>query len=160
KLGYKDSGMMHSEENKDADCLWQAPQEKVTRQVVEIIRDIQPQVVVTFNRYGGYGHPGPIAIQPATVETFRKASDAGQPTDGQMPYQPQKLYYSGIPTTLLRAGIALSRIRGQNPRKLGVNHDFDLLAVLDNVEPTHTKVNISDYYEAWDEASQCHKSQL
>src|SRR5689334_3486846 len=49
KFGYKDSGMMSSEDNKDAECLWQAPQDQVTRQVVQVIREIQPQVVITFN---------------------------------------------------------------------------------------------------------------
>jgi len=160
KLGYKDSGMMNSADNQDAECLWQAPQEQVTRRVVEVIRDIQPQVVITFNRYGGYGHPDHIAIQRATVEAFSKAGDATYLTDGQSPYQPQKLYYNSIGTLLLRFGIAYTRLRGKDPRKLGVNHDFDMMAVLDHIEPTHTEVNISAYYEAWDEASECHRSQL
>ncbi|MCA9907518.1 MAG: PIG-L family deacetylase, partial [Anaerolineae bacterium] len=66
-LGYKDSGMMGSSANQDPACLWQAPQDQITRQVVETIRQVKPQVVVTFNKYGGYGHPDHIAIQRATT---------------------------------------------------------------------------------------------
>src|SRR5436309_1317223 len=74
KLGYKDSGMMGSETSNDADCLWQATEDDVTRRVVEVIRDLKPQVVVTFNKYGGYGHPDHIAIQRATTKAFPLAS--------------------------------------------------------------------------------------
>jgi N-acetyl-1-D-myo-inositol-2-amino-2-deoxy-alpha-D-glucopyranoside deacetylase/mycothiol S-conjugate amidase len=159
KLGYKDSGMMHSPDNDDPACLWQQPRDQVARRVVEVIRRVRPQVVVTFNRYGGYGHPDHIAIQRATVDAFHFAGDPAYDT-GQPPYQPQKLYYTSIPTLVLRLGVALSRLRGQNPRKLGRNQDIDLLAILENVEPVHTRLTIGDYLQAWDEASACHASQL
>ena len=42
--------------------------------VLELRRDLKPQVVVTFNKYGGYGHPDHIAIQRATVAAFTLAS--------------------------------------------------------------------------------------
>jgi len=159
KLGYKDSGMMNSETSKDPSCLWQAPREEVTRRVVQIIRDVRPQVVITFNRYGGYGHPDHIAIQRATTDAFHLAGDASYDANGQAPYQPQKLYYSNIPKLPLQIIMGWMRLRGQDPRRLGVNRDIDMQAVLDNIEPTHTLVNIRDYYEAWDAASACHVSQ-
>lgn len=159
KLGYKDSGMMGSEHCNDPICLWQTPQEQVTRRVVEVIRDLKPQVVLTFNKYGGYGHPDHIAIQRAATEAFYLASDSTYST-GQAPYQPQKLYYSGISSRQIRFGIALTRLRRQDPRRLGRNKDIDLVAILENVEPTHTLIDIRKYHEAWDRASACHASQL
>lgn len=159
RLGYRDSGMMGSETSNAPECLWQAPVDDVTRRVVEVIRDLKPQVIITFNEYGGYGHPDHIAIQRATTKAFPLASDASYIT-GQAPYAPQKLYYSGISTRQIRAGIALTRLRGQDPRHLGRNKDFDLVAILDHVEPTHTTIDIRRYFAAWDEASACHASQL
>lgn len=159
KLGYKDSGMMGSVTCGDSECLWQAPQDEVARKVVEVMREVQPHVVITFNKYGGYGHPDHIAIQRATTEAFHLAGDPGYDT-GQPPYQPQKLYYSGISARQIRLGITMMRLRGQNPRQLGRNKDIDLVAILDNVEPTHTVVNVRKYYDVWDAASACHKSQL
>ena len=159
KLGYKDSGMMGSETAQDPECLWQAPQGEVTRRVVEVIRDLQPQVVLTFNRYGGYGHPDHIAIQRATTDAFKLAGDPAYVTD-QAPYQPQKLYYSSISTRQIQLGILLTRLRRQDPRHLGRNHDMDLVAILDHVEPTHTLIDIRDWHEAWDTASACHASQI
>ena len=159
-LGYTDSGMMGSETSENPKCLWQAPQDDLTRRVVEIIRQVKPQVVVTFNKYGGYGHPDHIAIQRATTQAFSLAGDPDYVTGELPPYTPQKLYYTSIPTVLVRYGIAMTRLRGKDPRKLGVNKDIDLEMVLDNVEPTHSRIDIRDYYAVWDEASGCHASQL
>jgi LmbE family N-acetylglucosaminyl deacetylase len=163
RLGYKDSGMMSSETSNDPQCLWQQWQSDpagVTRRVVEIIREVQPQVVITFNRYGGYGHPDHIAIQRATVQAFRLANNPTYVTDGFQPYQPHKLYYNTMPTFLIRLSIWMLRLRGKNPRKMGRNHDVDVLAILENNRDViHTKVAIRDYYQAWDEASACHASQ-
>ncbi|MEP7290595.1 MAG: PIG-L family deacetylase [Chloroflexota bacterium] len=159
KLGYKDSGMMGSEFCNDSECLWQAQVDDVTHLVVEVIRDLKPQVVVTFNEYGGYGHPDHIAIQRATSKAFPLAGDPSFIT-GQSPYSPQKLYYSGISSRQVRAGIALTHFRGQDPRRLGRNKDFDLVAILDHVEPTHTTIDIRQYFAAWEAANACHASQL
>ncbi len=159
KFGYKDSGMMGSETSKDPLCLWQQPVEAVTQQVVEVIRKVQPQVVITFNKYGGYGHPDHIAIQRATQQAFFKAGDAGYET-GQTPYQPQKLYYSAVAKRQIQMGIMMLKVRGQDPRHMGRNRDIDVQAIVDNAEPVHTMVNIAAYYPQWEAASACHASQL
>ena len=81
-LHYRDSGMMGSETSEDERCLWATwnrEPESVTKRVVEVIREIRPQVVITFNKYGGYGHPDHIAIQRATTEAFKLAGDVKLP---------------------------------------------------------------------------------
>lgn len=158
-FGYKDSGMMGSETSLDPACSWQAPREELARKVVEVIREIQPQVVLTFNKYGGYGHPDHIAIQRATADAVTLAADPTYDT-GQAPYQAQKLYYSSISAFTIRFGIAWLRLRGKDPRRVGVNQDIDLQAILDHAEPEDTFVDVGDYLEQWDAASACHKSQL
>lgn len=161
-LGYKDSGMMTDETINDPECLWQQWQnhpEEVKRRVVEIMREVRPQVVITFNRYGGYGHPDHIAIQQATTQAFALAGDEAYVTQGQAAYRPQKLYYHSIPALALKLAVWVMRLRGKNPRKFGRNGDIDVQAILDHIEPTHAKVNISAYYEIWDAASACHASQ-
>lgn len=160
-LGYKDSGMMGSETTHDPESLWYQwnhNADTVTRRMVEIIREVRPHVVITFNKYGGYGHPDHIAIQRATTEAFTLAADAGYDT-GQAPHQAQKLYYTNIPKLSVQLGIWLLRLRGQDPRRIGVNQDIDIVAILENCEPMHTQVDIRDWYHKWDEASACHASQ-
>jgi N-acetyl-1-D-myo-inositol-2-amino-2-deoxy-alpha-D-glucopyranoside deacetylase/mycothiol S-conjugate amidase len=160
RLGYKDSGMMGSESSKDPACSWQAPREELARKVVEVIRRIRPQVVVTFNKYGGYGHPDHIAIQRATTDAFTLAGDPSYETPGLSPYQPQKLYYSSGTRRRLRWRIWRIRLQGKDPRRMGRNHDIDMVAILDNVEPRNTLIDVRDYFEVWDRARNCHASQL
>jgi LmbE family N-acetylglucosaminyl deacetylase len=161
-LGYRDSGMMGAADNDNSDSLWYAWQnkpEEVTRRVVEVIRKRQPQVVLTFNKYGGYGHPDHIAIQQAATDAFYLAGDPDYITDGQAPYAPQKLVYGSFPTLMLRVGIWWMRLRGKNPRKVGRNHDIDLVKILDYVEPVHTRVDITEFLDIWEQANACHASQ-
>lgn len=161
KLGYKDSGMMGMAANNDPESLWYASQHKpaeVVRRVVEVIREVRPHVVITFNRYGGYGHPDHIAIQRATTEAVERAADPAYAT-GHEPWRVQKLYYSGIAKWMVRWRIWQSRLRGENPRKLGRNKDIDVVKILENVEPVHTRVDIRDWFEIWDRASAVHVSQ-
>ena len=161
-FGYRDSGMMGSESNEDPKCLWytwQHDPDHVVKQVVDVIRELKPQVVVTFNQYGGYGHPDHIAIQQATEKAFDLAGDPSYTASDKPPYQPQKLYYTGMPEMALRVMLFFMRLRGKDPRRMGVNKDIDFQAVVDNVEPIHARVDVSKYMDTWEEANACHRSQ-
>lgn len=161
-FGYKDSGMMGQDSNHHPESLWHCWQhtpEHILKRVVEVIRQIKPQVIITFNKYGGYGHPDHIAIQQATTRAFHLAADETYIIEGTMPYQSQKLYYSSIPAFFVKMGIRLAHLQGKDPRKLGTNHDIDLQAVLEHVEPEHAQIDIGDFIQDWDEASACHASQ-
>ena len=159
-FGYRDSGMMGSATSEHPDCSWQAPREELARRVVEVIREVRPQVILTHNRYGGYGHPDHIAIQRATTDAFDLAGDAGYVTQDDPAWQPQKLYYSSSHTLMLRYGILMTRLRGKNPRAMGRNQDIDMVATLENIEPPHARIDVRPWMDIWDEASRCHASQL
>lgn len=162
RLGYRDSGMMGSETSKHPDSLWHQSEtnpERVTRDVIKVMREIRPHVVVTFNKYGGYGHPDHIAIQRATVKAFDCVNDPNYDADGLAPYLPQKLYYSAFPKITLQMRILNTYLKGQNPRQMGVNKDIDIVKILDHIEPIHARIPIADYFDIWEQASQCHASQ-
>lgn len=159
---YKDSGMMGSPTTADPASLWkhwQTDPDAVTRRVIDVIREVRPHVLITFNRYGGYGHPDHIAIQGAATQAFHAAADPALVT-GQPPYQTPKLYYSSIPVRQLRFAITLMRLQRQNPRQVGRNHDIDLVKILDHAEPTHARIDIRDHFATWEAANACHASQL
>lgn len=159
-LGYRDSGMMGSLENDDPACLWQADEDEVTRRIVEIIREIQPQVIITFDPYGGYGHPDHIFIHRATTRAFHAAADPVQFADAGAPYAPQKLYYTAFPRKLLHFYIFMTRLRGENPRAIGENKDLDLVAILDHTLPATAKIDVLAHLDTGDAASACHASQI
>lgn len=163
RLGYNDSGMMGSDSNHYDNALWhqwQTNPDAVTQRLVTILRDIKPQVIVTFNQYGGYGHPDHIAIQQATTQAFNLAGDENYNAVTLTPHAPQKLYYASIPAQKYYwMYLLMLRLQGKDPRRMGVNRDLDYQAVMDNLEPIHTLVDVGDYLDKWDEASDCHVSQ-
>lgn len=162
-FGYRDSGMMGTPENKHPDSLWQADEQVVVGRIVHEIRRLRPQVVITFDPYGGYGHPDHIYMHRATTKAFHAAGDPAQYpeqlAEGLEPYRPAKLYYNTFPRVWLRIQVAQARLRGQDPRHLGKNKDLDIVAVLKHQLPAHARVDIAAYHPAWDAASGCHASQ-
>ena len=92
-LGYRDSGMAGTDENQRPDAFINAKADEVVAQLVAIMRRFQPQVVITFEPFGGYGHPDHIAIHHHTHTAFEKAGDVDYRGDLGRPFQPQRLFY-------------------------------------------------------------------
>lgn len=159
KFGYSDSGMMGTPDNAHPDCLWQADEDVVTAKIVEVMRAVQPQVVLTFDPYGAYGHPDHIYMHRATTRAFHAASDPAQFPETGPAFQPQKLYYTNISRSMVRLGIWIQRLMLRNPRKLGVNQDIDMIAILSHIPDAHARIDVGDYFDVWDAASACHASQ-
>ena len=157
-LGYRDSGMAGSPDNRHPEALAAAPTDEVASKVAHIIRELCPQVVVTFDPIGGYRHPDHIAIHNATVKAFTLAGD---PTfeDGLPPYQPQKLYYQTISRRFLRLAVRFMPVFGRDPRHFGKNGDVDLTSLVTEDFPVDALIDFATVRERKAEASLCHASQ-
>ncbi|BCL80992.1 GlcNAc-PI de-N-acetylase [Ktedonobacteria bacterium brp13] len=151
-FGYRDSGMMGSADNEHPDCSWQAPLEEVTQRVVAVMRRVRPQVVITFNTFGAYGHPDHIKINQATLAAFQQLQSE--------PEHPQKLYYTTGPKVLFSLMIALMRLRGKDPRRAGRNHDTDFVAALDATDAVTAKIAVTRYLAPSWRAMDCYPSQV
>ena len=163
-LGYRDSGMIGSPDNDHPDAFVQAPVHRVARQLVGLIRTIRPQVIVTFNSYGGYGHPDHIQAHYATLAAFGAAADPAQYPEvrgeAAMAWETQKLYFNVFGTGFLRVMLGFLRLRGQDPRRFGQNNDVDLLAALDRAGRITATLDNRAYGAQKEQASACHRSQL
>lgn len=95
-LGYRDSGMVGTEENADPRSLVSAPFEETVAHVVAQIRELRPRTVMTFGPDGGYGHPDHIRIGAATDAAVIAAAGDDQPGLGR-PWQIDALYHVAIP---------------------------------------------------------------
>ena len=115
-LGYRDSGMPGSADNAHPAALVQAPLARVTGQIVALIRALRPQVVLTFNPYGGYGHPDHIHLHNATRAAFAAAGDKArypeQIAAGLAPWRPSKLYYPTFGTRFVKIAVGALRLLG------------------------------------------------
>jgi len=159
-LNYRDSGMAGSEHNQHPDSLFSANLEKVAEDVIQIIRRVQPDVVITFDPIGGYRHPDHIKIHEATVEAFKlSANPTYQDQLNQEPYQIKKFYYHSIPKDFLKWTVRLLRLIGKDPRKFGKNKDIDLVSIAEVHFPTHAIIHYAKVASLRDEASACHSSQ-
>ncbi|MCS7247570.1 MAG: PIG-L family deacetylase [Anaerolineales bacterium] len=159
-LDYRDSGMPGSPDNQHPNALINAPQREVAEKIAHLIRQIRPQVLITFDPIGGYKHPDHIAVHRATVEAFYLAADESF-IDGLPPYQPAKLYFHLIPKRFLKAAIRVLRLFGKDPRRVGKNRDIDLVALVEEGDfPVHARIRYGSVYGKKQTASRCHESQL
>ena len=163
-LDYRDSGMEGAPENGDLASLFQAPMEEVVEQITGLIRQIRPQVVITFDRTGGYFHPDHVKMHTATTQAFAAAGDPGrlpgQVEQGLAAHRPQKLYYhTPFPQKLLKLLVKVLPLFGHDPSALGHNNDIDLARVAAEEQTVTTRIDVSSCFEASQRAIQCYASQ-
>ena len=159
-LGYRDSGMAGSETNKHPECLCVAPLEEVTGRVVKLMRELKPDVVITHDAGGGYGHPDHISTHKAVVKAFYAAADPKQYPAAGPAFQPGKLYFGVRPRGTMRLMIKLMPLWGQDPKHFGRNKDIDLTRANGTQYPVHAVIRLSKQdVEARNKAATCHASQ-
>ncbi len=151
--------MPGSPDNRHPNALAAAPLDQVADKTARLIRQIRPQVVITFDPIGGYRHPDHIAIHVATVEAFKLAGDPAYTPDGLEPYAPQRLFFETISRKFLRIGVRIMSLLGQDPRRYGRNKDIDLASLAAVEYPIHAVVDYTPVAELRNAAARCHESQ-
>jgi LmbE family N-acetylglucosaminyl deacetylase len=156
-LDYRDSGMEGTPENDDPRCFVQANADEVVAKLVRIIREKRPQVVLTFEPFGGYGHPDHIATYRHTTAAFEAAGDAAQYPEAGPAWQADRLFYSVSPMKFFRemreemeaAGIDTSQMPNfeDEPRRWPD-------------EKITTVIDVSPYGERKLKAAECHATQF
>ena len=159
-LGYRDSGMTGSPDNQDPRAFINADPDRVTGQLVKIMRTVRPQVVVTFDPFGGYGHPDHIFIHQCATAAFRAAGDPTCYPEAGDPYRPQKLYWTVFPKGLLKLFVLIARLTRRDPEKFGRNGDINLKEIAAHDYPPTTRLDVWPYHTIKQQASACHTSQL
>jgi LmbE family N-acetylglucosaminyl deacetylase len=107
RLGYRDSGMKGWPQNDDPDSFWATPVEVAAAGLAKIIIDERPQVIVTYNENGFYGHPDHIQANRITLAALT-----------MIDYEPT-LYYNAIPTSIM----ALYRARWEQEERERIEAD-------------------------------------
>jgi LmbE family N-acetylglucosaminyl deacetylase len=160
-LNYRDSGMAGTPDNKHPQALAAAPTEQVAGRIVKILRELKPEVVITSDPNGGYGHPDHIAIHKATVLAFEAAGDPQKYPAAGPPFQPQKLYYHVFPHRLFKIMVKMWQLLGRDVHHMGRNKDIDFAAFVEPDFPVHAVIRINKRSNlARDKASACHASQI
>ena len=163
-LGYRDSGMQGTEDNNHPSSLYQTPPEKVVSALVEIIREVRPNVVITHDPSGGYGHPDHITVHHRVTQAFQASGDqAWKPASQDFsaaatrpPWSAGLLYYVCYPRSNFRR-------MWQQMVDNGVTPPFASLEV-DKIgspdEEVTSTVDVSSYVETKIASLACHRSQM
>jgi N-acetyl-1-D-myo-inositol-2-amino-2-deoxy-alpha-D-glucopyranoside deacetylase len=130
---YRDSGMQwHADgyaipaDTIHANAFWHADLTQAADHLVEIIREVRPQVLVTYDQFGNYGHPDHIqahrvatyAAALAAVPSYRK--DLGEAWDIA------KIYWSAMSESRMREGLRRLREAGEETAFEGMDPDGPL----------------------------------
>ena len=155
---WRDSGMMGLPTNDRPGCFWQADLEQAVGELVAVMREVRPQAVVTYNEFGGYGHPDHIQAHRVTVAAFDAAGEPGRFPDAGDPWRPAKLYYTALPQSFLRMGYdALKEMGEEAP--FGVTSPEEL-NFGDPDDTVTTRIDARDHLEAKVEAMRAHATQI
>lgn len=91
---YRDSGMMGTEPNNRPDSFWQADVNIAANQLATIIDEIKPHILITYDEFGGYGHPDHIQAHRVAMAAAEKSK-----------WDIEKIYWNVMPRSVIQEGI-------------------------------------------------------
>jgi N-acetyl-1-D-myo-inositol-2-amino-2-deoxy-alpha-D-glucopyranoside deacetylase len=104
---YRDSGMMGLPTNDHPRAFWRADLDTAAGYLVEVIREVRPRVLVTYDPNGFYGHPDHIQAHRVTMRAVELAAAEG--------IGPAKVYWTAVPHSVLEAGMGEFKASTDNP---------------------------------------------
>lgn len=171
-LGYRDSGMDGTDGNSDPRSFHHhinTNLDDTTEPLVRLIRATQPDVIATYDDFGGYGHPDHIAAAKIARRAWEVAGDpTWRPAAGPA-WSPKKLYEVRIPDSQRDAVLALLESRGIEswwsepkdvpPEELEKWRAWRAMMACPD-ELITTRINIKDQLGAKRRAIQAHATQI
>ncbi len=146
---YRDSGMMDTEPNKRADNFWNADLDEAAAYLVEIILEVKPQVMVTYDEIGGYGHPDHIQAHRVAMRAAELARAKG--------WEIEKIYWNTIPKSVIEQGI--EAMKGTGNQFFGVDKAEDFPFAQPD-ELVTTVIDAESYAERKMQAMKAHPTQI
>ncbi|MEU6231796.1 N-acetyl-1-D-myo-inositol-2-amino-2-deoxy-alpha-D-glucopyranoside deacetylase [Kitasatospora sp. NPDC047058] len=130
---YRDSGMMGVPENDAPDCFWRADVDEAAGHLVAVVREVRPQVLVTYDENGGYGHPDHIQAHRVAMRAYDLAADPAYRPELGPAWRIAKVYWNRMPRSVLDRGLARTAAEARFP---GVAQPADVPGVVDDAVVT------------------------
>jgi N-acetyl-1-D-myo-inositol-2-amino-2-deoxy-alpha-D-glucopyranoside deacetylase len=102
---YRDSGMMDTPANDKPRAFWRADLAEAVAHAVAVVREVRPQVVVTYDEVGGYGHPDHIQAHRVAMGAVTAAADPAYRPDLGEAWDVAKVYWNAMPRSVVQAGV-------------------------------------------------------
>ena len=145
---YRDSGMMGLETNNHPRAFWQADLDEAAADLVKIIQEVRPQVMITYDENGFYGHPDHIQAHRVAMRAAELSSEAA----------PAKIYWTAMPLSVLEGGMEAFRGLDDNPFA-DLEHVEDLPFGSTDAEIA-ARIDGTDFYEQKVAAMRAHATQI
>lgn len=142
---YRDSGMMGEPTNERDNCFWQADILEAATDLVPVIREKRPQVLITYNDFGGYGHPDHIKAHRVAMYGAQLAAASGFRPDLGEPWSIQKIYWAAMPISQILEGVEELKESGTELQWADVDPDNIPFGTPD--EYVTTRIDSREYYE-------------
>lgn len=152
---YRDSGMMGTDPNNRPDTFWQADLDEAAGKLVEIIREVKPQVLITYDEFGGYGHPDHIQAHRVAMRASELAADKNFGTGDA--WDISKIYWNIMPKSVVAEGMAKMKEEGSD--FFGTDNIDDLPFVKPD-ELVTSLIDGTKYVEKKMAALAAHKTQI
>jgi len=158
-LGYRDSGMAGTPANQHPEAFCQADLNEATGRLVQIIRELHPQVMITYDENGGYRHPDHIMTHRVAVAAFHAAGDPLRyPEQGLEPWQPSKLYQIATPRSRFEKMREYYRQTGQPDPYDRPDRPIRRLGIPDAL--ITATIDARQYLQQKRDALACHRTQI
>lgn len=158
-LGYRDSGMAGTPSNNHPDAFYRAVFDEAVKRLVSIIRELQPQVIATYDPFGAYGHPDHVQAHRITLVAFEAAGDERCYSDLPFPaWQATRLYYIATPRSAMARMMAEGKASGAPGPWDNPAMNTDRMGTAD--EMISTRIDVRPYIENKLQALRAHKTQI
>ncbi len=158
-LGYRDSGMDGWEGNEHPEAFTNANEEEAVGRLVSHIRRYRPDVVITYNEQGGYGHPDHVMANKVTTEAIEAAADASRFSEyGTEVWRVPKFYHTAWSRSKMLRAWRWMKLFGQKTPLDDPDFREDRYGTPD--EFITTRVNIRRYLRRKWRALTAHQSQI
>jgi N-acetyl-1-D-myo-inositol-2-amino-2-deoxy-alpha-D-glucopyranoside deacetylase len=154
------NGLAIPPEHIRPDTFWAVDLNGAADLLVEIIREVRPQVLVTYDQFGGYGHPDHIkAHRVATYASDLARVQSYRPELGEA-WDIAKIYWSAMSASRMREGLRRLRAAGDTTSFEGMDPDGDLPPFMVPDEVLDAEVDALDFVDAKLAAMRAHASQI
>ncbi|WP_329455824.1 N-acetyl-1-D-myo-inositol-2-amino-2-deoxy-alpha-D-glucopyranoside deacetylase [Streptomyces sp. NBC_01497] len=154
---FRDSGMMGLPQNERENAFWHTDLDVSAPYLVEVVRSLRPQVLVTYDENGGYGHPDHIQAHRVAMRAAELAADAAYRPDLGPAHTIAKVYWNRVPRSAAEEGFG--RLRASGVRFPGVADVTDVPGVVDD-DVISAAIDGSAFAAAKTEAMRAHASQI
>ncbi|HEY8173758.1 MAG TPA: PIG-L family deacetylase [Dehalococcoidia bacterium] len=155
-LDFRDSGMAGTDDNANPANLMNADASKVVPPLVRIIRERRPDVIVTWDESGGYGHPDHVAVHHHATAAYHESADAALHRDAGDTWRAPRFFYIAIP--MEEFGRMMAEMRKRGIMEPAVAEDDQMLADLPRVRP-NCVIDVDAQFERKMRAMLAHKTQ-